>query len=1183
MDSERNALGDERSAGHEDDTLAGALQRITSGNFSLGEMVSLAGSLSGIGQLEQARQLYRAWIAFNREDPLLHVALFNCAGLEGQLGDRGAAVQALEQAISLNADFMPAHINLGVLLEKGGEPGKAVEQWRMAVNRPVLVTGAAVAQVVTALKQMARVLSDHHQMDAAEITLGHCLDLDWRDRQLFEQYVAMRIGQCKWPVIEPREGLDRKTLLAGAHPLSLAAYSDDPLFQLAAAERYVRQGTEKIGEDAASDRRHAATDVRNRRLRVGYVSSDLRDHAIGYLMAELFEVHDRSRVEVFAYYCGSASSHELHKRIKAAVEHWIDIRSLSVDEAAHRIAADGIDILVDVNGHTRDARTDVFARRPAPIQVNWLGYPGTMGSPFHHYIIADEWIIPPELELYYSETVLRIPCYQPNDRKRLIAGPPPTRAEVGLPEEAFVFCCFSGAQKITRFMFDRWLEILRRAPGSVLWLLQPPTDTAERLSVYAEAHGVERSRLVFAPKVDSPRHLARHALADLFLDTAPYGAHTTASDALFMSVPILTLSGRSFASRVCGSLVRAAGVPELVCQTPSDYVERAIALGNNPAAVEAYKLRLRASHSSCVLFDTDGLARALEDVFRRMCDQHQAGHTPRPNLTNLDAYFQAGLDHDHEARELLGLEDYHGLYRTWLSKAHRMRPMEPDGRLWTAADIAAADARVDPESPRARAIALVEAFNRHLAAGEVDRAEACAATLADMAPDNQDMLAAALACNQSLGRSEKVADYAAKLVALDPGHVAARTALAELCQARGDVEGEICHRIALALSPKNELHPLMRLRDLHDTASAVLRQAPSAMGAAQVAQLASAARDLTVGAPEGSELALWEKHYRLMMEAMDLEAAFGPTPASPVEPKSRFFSASGEWLGREGLHGAAERLGARAVFFAAADRAYVDLYARWYALSILSHADVPSLVIIHVIGGAGELEAAAASVGIKDERLIFTGDQFDAGAVTTHCYDAPPKGRSAKPLAHFQSVRFQRLGNLLAILRLPVFVSDIDLLLQRGVSDLLERCSSADVVLNENELSAHAGSRLTANLVLVRPTANADTFLRYLGAYLTHALAQPEVTRWIDQMGLLFARAHLLVRGDRPRVEYFDTHSDINNIMYQSYQENPFRFLSLYHGFDLSSLQAYAETLRAEAKSPPMAGRRVGRRSKKAA
>jgi hypothetical protein len=243
------------------------------------------------------------------------------------------------------------------------------------------------------------------------------------------------------------------------------------------------------------------------------------------------------------------------------------------------------------------------------------------------------------------------------------------------------------------------------------------------------------------------------------------------------------------------------------------------------------------------------------------------------------------------------------------------------------------------------------------------------------------------------------------------------------------------------------------------------------------------------------------------------------------------------------------------VFFAAADEAYVDLYARWYVLSVLKYCDAPCLIVLHVIGGADRLGEIAARVGVDDPRLVFVGDRFDADAVKTRVYDAPPKGLIAKPVAHFQSVRFLRLGALLEDLKRPVFVSDIDLLLQRGVRDLLERAAGDDVMVNENEASWNAGSRLTANLMLVNPTANAARFLRFLKSYLETALDGAEVTRWIDQVSLILGRHHLERRGESPRIGYFDTASDINNVMYPSYQAHPFRFLSLFHGFDTSSLE----------------------------
>jgi predicted O-linked N-acetylglucosamine transferase (SPINDLY family) len=508
-------------------------------------------------------------------------------------------------------------------------------------------------------------------------------------------------------VVEPWEAADRRSLMSAIHPLSMSALTDDPLLQLASANAYVESAMIERPYDAQVDRRHAPVDLAARRLRVGYVSSDLRDHAVGYLMAELFELHDRAKVEAFAYYCGPASSQGLNARIRGAVEHWTDIRGLSDDAAARKIADDEIDILVDVNGHTRDARLGVFARRPAPIQVNWLGFPGTMGSPFHHYVIADAAIVPPGSEGYYSEKVVRLPCYQPNDRKRIVVAELPTRQGAGLPEDALVFCCFNGPQKITRFTFERWMEILKRTSGSVLWLLESTDDTHANLRAYAAQAGVAPERLIFAPKQPNALHLSRYVLADLFLDSAPYGAHTTASDALWMGVPVLTFWGRSFAARVCGSLVTAAGLGDLVCDGPRDYVERAVALAGDPVQLASLRARLEAGRGTCDLFAMERLVEALEGLYRSMVEDYQAGDLPRPDLANLEVYLEVGIGLDHEGREMIDVGDYAGLWKAALARRHLARPLGPDSRLWTREEIDALEAAGRPDEPDAARPKLV--------------------------------------------------------------------------------------------------------------------------------------------------------------------------------------------------------------------------------------------------------------------------------------------------------------------------------------------------------------------------------------------------------------------------------------------------------------------------------------------
>jgi FkbM family methyltransferase len=370
-----------------------------------------------------------------------------------------------------------------------------------------------------------------------------------------------------------------------------------------------------------------------------------------------------------------------------------------------------------------------------------------------------------------------------------------------------------------------------------------------------------------------------------------------------------------------------------------------------------------------------------------------------------------------------------------------------------------------------------------------------------------------------------------------------------------DVAAELAQAIATARDTRSGLHPLGRMKYYHDAVSLILCEPLTRERLDLFEVLLAEARALDIQAPS-EEWVGWVTHYELVMDALTGAQVDGPTPPAPDDGPPTFLTGNGKTLDAEGLKAHADALGAQVVFFAAADARYVELYARWLALSVLKHSDVPFLVVIHVIGGQDALEQAAATVRVEDPRVVFTGDRFDASSVTTKCYEAPPKGLIEIPVAHYQSVRFQRLGALLELLRRPVFVSDIDLLLQRGVADLLETWRDADLVLNVNERNIQAGSRITANLVLARPGKAMDVMLRWLRAYLDDRLSREMVTRWIDQVALNLARHHLALHVPDARVGGFDTHSDINNVMFSEYiPGHPFRFLSLYHGFDTSTLE----------------------------
>ena len=647
--------------------------------LSVPDLIRAAELLQQTGQSASIEFLYSSWLHGNPGHPLEHAVLFNFAVVLSSLGKVADARNALERAITLSPDFIPAYVNLGRIYEGLGATGAALTQWSAALERLTAINGQSVAHKIMALNQSARVLETLAQDGYAENFLRQSLDLDPRQREVIQHLVALRQRQCEWPALLTSDRVTRRTLMEGMSPLSAAAYADDPFLQLAIAAQYNRHD---VGDPESIPQAWPAAANATGPLRIGYLSSDLREHAVGYLLSEVFGLHDRSRVSVYAYYCGPAASGPLQEQFRQTCDGWRDIREMDDAAAARQMMEDGIQILVDLNGYTRDARVKLVARRPAPVIVNWLGFPGTMASPHHHYLIADERIIPPGDERYYTERVLRIPCYQPNNPRRLVAPQVPTRAEAGLPASGMVYCCFNGAHKLTRVVFERWLTILKRVPGSVLWLLSAGDDTDARLRAHALAHGVPAERLVFAPKLANPHHLARYVLADLFLDTTPYGAHTTASDALWMGVPVLTQSGRSFPARVGSSLVHAAGLPELVCATADEYVSRAIDLGKNPAHLAPLRQRLAANRDSCTLFNMPLLVRSLEQQYGEMWQSFQRGELPQPNLDNLEVYLEVCASTTFDEAEEPPTDDYLAWWQARLQKRHLKRPVRPDQRLW---------------------------------------------------------------------------------------------------------------------------------------------------------------------------------------------------------------------------------------------------------------------------------------------------------------------------------------------------------------------------------------------------------------------------------------------------------------------------------------------------------------------
>ena len=369
--------------------------------------------------------------------------------------------------------------------------------------------------------------------------------------------------------------------------------------------------------------------INHKKIRVGYFSSDFYNHATTHLMAEFFELHDKNNFELIAFSFGPNIEDQSRERLKQAFDQFIDVSKMS-DEAVVDLARSlELDIAVDLKGHTQHARTKLFSCGLAPVQVGYLGYPGTIGAPFLDYIIADLTLIPEESKDFYTEKIIYLPnSYQVNDANRSISNKAPSRSEVGLPENGFVFCCFNSNYKITPSTYDSWARILQSVEGSVLWLMDCNVTAKENLMREAEARGISRNRLVFAEHLQPADHLARHRLADLFIDTLPCNAHTTASDALLAGLPVLTLLGETFAGRVAASLLNAVGLPELIAKDQDEYESMAIKLATNSDQLKILAIRLEENRLSNPLFNTRLITRHIESAYSMIHDRHQSDLAP---------------------------------------------------------------------------------------------------------------------------------------------------------------------------------------------------------------------------------------------------------------------------------------------------------------------------------------------------------------------------------------------------------------------------------------------------------------------------------------------------------------------------------------------------------------------------
>ena len=556
-------------------------------------------ALHAVRRLDEAAGAYGAALELA---PNYAEAHNNLGTVLEEMGRREEAAGEYHRAVRLKPDYADAHNNLGTALARLGRPKDAVPAYETAIRlKPDYVQ--AHMNLGLALQELGR-------FEEAAGRYGEAFRLKPDHAEAIAQQVYCLRQICDWREIDRLEqDLLRQT---GKYSPFMPLIVDSSAEQrLAAARTWSAQfaGVTPLPKQPRAD---------GAKIRLGYLSADFCNHAVAQLVVELIERHDRRRFEVTGYSYGPDDGSFLRQRLMEGFDRFEDIRSLSNADAARLIHRDGIDILIDLTGYTASARTEILAYRPAPMQVNFLGYPGTMGADFIDSLIADPICVPPEHEAFFSEKIVRLDCYQPNDSQRPVAEQTPIRATCGLPEQGVVFCCFNNGFKITPALFAIWMRLLAKTPGSVLWLLDTNQAAKNNLRQEASKADVAPDRLVFAPRVALRDHLARHRLADLFLDTLPYNAHTTASDALWVGLPVLTCLGTSFAGRVAASLLTAVGMPEMITASLAEYEALALALAADPARLASLKTKLAANRGTAALFDSERFARAIEAAYERM-------------------------------------------------------------------------------------------------------------------------------------------------------------------------------------------------------------------------------------------------------------------------------------------------------------------------------------------------------------------------------------------------------------------------------------------------------------------------------------------------------------------------------------------------------------------------------------
>ncbi len=567
-------------------------------------------------QIEEALDCYEKALSIT---PDFAEAWFGRGNACTQMGRLHEAVAAFDRALAAKPGLAEAQLGRGIVFERLSRGPDALKAYNEALAlKPCLAE---------AWRARGELLSLSGDTEDAIASFDKALGIDRNLQFAAGSRLLAKLRICDWANMEA-EVESALATIRDEKLRSVGSYAALPLSTTPADQL-------QCAKSSLTDQLHFPPAWRgeiykHRRIRVAYLSADFHDHPVSHLMVGLFEQHDRSRFEVNGISFLPGDNSVVRDRIEKGFEHFVDVSGKGDQEIAELIRAREIDITVDLMGYMENCRPNVFARRAAPIQVSYLGYPGTTGADYIDYIFADPIIIPEEDRCFYAEHVVYLPSYQVNDNKRQISNSAPNRDECGLPERAFVFCCFNNAFKITPELFGVWMRILRSVDDSVLWLRRHNDRAAENLRREAERRGVSADRLVFAERVPTAAdHLARHALADLFLDTLPYNAHTTASDALWAGLPVITCLGKAFPGRVAASVLKSAGLDEFVTTSVDEYESLAVALAHDRPRLEALKAKVAHNRGHSLLFDTDRFRRNIEHAYATMVEMQRRGEAPR--------------------------------------------------------------------------------------------------------------------------------------------------------------------------------------------------------------------------------------------------------------------------------------------------------------------------------------------------------------------------------------------------------------------------------------------------------------------------------------------------------------------------------------------------------------------------